>query len=116
MAIEFEWDGVEYSLPTVMEVCPTCHGRGRHVNRTIDGNGITRDEMDELGPEFLENYLGGVYDVPCEECDGRNVIEVADIDLMPLSAVKAYHAWRQAEWEADAADRSERAYFSAWER
>lgn len=116
MSIDFEWEGVEYRLPTVMEVCPTCHGRGRHVNRAIDGNGITRDEMDDLGPEFLDDYLGGIYDVTCEQCDGANVIEVADHERMTEQQALAWLEWREAEWEADAADRVERAYFSAWER
>lgn len=55
-------------------VCPTCEGRGTHVNRNVDGHGITSDEMDELGPDFFEDYMSGVYDVVCTECRGRNVV------------------------------------------
>lgn len=56
------------------KVCGTCQGRGSHVNRAIDGNGITQDEMAEMGPEFFEDYMSGMYDVRCEECGGNRVV------------------------------------------
>jgi hypothetical protein len=55
-------------------VCPRCEGRGSHVNPAVDGNGITAEEMDELGEDFREDYLSGVYDVRCEECGGNRVV------------------------------------------
>lgn len=55
-------------------ICPTCEGKGSHVNRAIDGNGITGEEMAELGPDFFEDYMSGVYDVRCEECGGNRVV------------------------------------------
>jgi predicted methyltransferase len=70
----------EVRLPTKREVCHRCDGGGRHVNPAIDGNGITGDEMAELGEDFREDYLTGVYDVTCEECGGRNVVDVVDED------------------------------------
>lgn len=61
-----------------MEVCDVCDGKGVHVNPAIDGNGITRSEMDELGEEFEEGYRMGVYDVLCEQCHGTRVVPVPD--------------------------------------
>ncbi len=29
-------------------------------------------------PDFAEDYFGGKYDVTCETCQGRNVVEEAD--------------------------------------
>lgn len=63
------------------EVCPTCRGKGSHVNRAIDGNGLTREDFDE-NPGFFEDYMSGVYDVPCEECNGLRVVLVADQEYM----------------------------------
>jgi hypothetical protein len=41
----------------------------------VDGNGLTADDIDELGgDEFLQDYLGGVYDVRCGECGGNRVV------------------------------------------
>lgn len=55
-------------------VCPRCGGEGQHTNPAIDGNGITADEMYELGDDFREDYLSGVYDIPCERCHGNQVV------------------------------------------
>lgn len=57
------------------EVCERCRGFGEHTNPAIDGNGITRSEMEELGPDFFEDYMSGVYNIRCEECNGHRVID-----------------------------------------
>ena len=51
-------------------VCPLCRGSG---TQTLHGRAFTRGEMDEQGPEFLEDYLEGVYDHPCDHCKGKRV-------------------------------------------
>jgi RecJ-like exonuclease len=70
-------DELEVSLPAHFEVCPTCEGKGTHVNRAIDGNGLTREDFDE-DPDFAEGYFRGDYDVRCEKCRGTRVITVVD--------------------------------------
>lgn len=94
----------QVELPAKRIVCPRCDGSGSHVNPNIDGNGITGEEMDQLGEEFRENYMSGFYDVTCEECHGRNVIEEIDRDQLTPKMLKrledmereeAY--WRQEE-------------------
>ena len=69
-------DGVYTEEVTVKyEVCPTCEGKGKHVNPSIDCNGISAEEFAE-DPDFAEDYFRGVYDVPCAECGGRRVVPV----------------------------------------
>lgn len=99
-----EGDEVELTIRSHKEVCPRCHGNGSHVNPAVDGNGITWEQMDELGPEFLEDYLRGLYDVPCQECDGQRVVDVPDesdpnfaIYMADLEAEADYRAEREAE-------------------
>jgi hypothetical protein len=78
------WDGddeEEVELPAVYEVCPTCEGKGRHVNPAIDDRGISAEEFAE-DPEFERCYRRGVYDVSCYECGGRRVIPVPDRDAI----------------------------------
>ena len=53
-------------------VCNVCDGRGSHVNRAIDGNGISAQEFAD-DPDFAEAYFDGVYDVVCEACGGLRV-------------------------------------------
>lgn len=77
---EFCWSGCALDWEKVhpfditFVVCPRCDGYGKHTNPAIDGHGITQDEMDELGPDFRKDYFGGVYDVNCWCCHGRNVV------------------------------------------
>ena len=54
-------------------MCPTCEGRGSHVNPSIDCGGITSNDWDE-DPDFEEEYRGGRYDVACYGCKGQRVI------------------------------------------
>lgn len=63
------------TLPMKYEVCPTCNGKGRHVNPSIDAHGITAEEWDrDWDYEDREMYLNGSYDVTCYECNGTNVV------------------------------------------
>lgn len=60
---------------TNWEVCPRCHGEGKYVNPAIDGHGLTAEDIDQFGgDEFMEDYLGGTYDIECEVCHGRRVV------------------------------------------
>ena len=80
------WDSVDMrsmtamwageSVEVVFAVCPTCDGRGQYVNPSIDSNGLSREDIDELGPEFMDDYLTGMYDITCETCRGRHIVPV----------------------------------------
>lgn len=65
-------------FPAVFVVCHTCEGKGKTVNPSIDGNGITAAEMAELGDDFREDYMAGVYDVQCRTCKGERVVAQLD--------------------------------------
>ena len=97
---------LEVELPTCFGVCPRCKGEGKHVNPNIDGNGITSSEMEELGQDFIEDYLGGVYDVTCQECGGLRVVPVLDESRVSEADLKAY----QDQEENAARDRAADAY------
>lgn len=73
-------EGVEITLPTRNAICPTCDGEGTHVNRAIDGNGLTAEDLAD--EDFRESYMSGAYDVPCEECRGRRVVREVDKDRL----------------------------------
>jgi hypothetical protein len=94
----------EVTLPAKFEVCPTCKGRGKHVNRNIDGNGLTREDFDE-DPDFEEAYFRGDYDVPCEQCDGNRVISMVDEAQANPKLLKLYQNEQQADAEFRAEDR-----------
>lgn len=74
-----EGEEVTLQLPAEYVVCGRCRGEGSHCNPAIDGNGITEsDREDWADDDFMEGYLGGRYDVTCEECGGDRVVLVVD--------------------------------------
>lgn len=90
------------SLPSKTIVCPDCNGKGSYVNPNIDGNGINPEEFRE-DPDFAESYFSGLYDVACDGCKGRNVVEVVDESKLSPKMLERYHR----ALELEAADRRE---------
>lgn len=74
------------------EVCPLCDGRGKHVNPSIDSNGLTADDFDE-DPDFAEGYFGGAYDVRCNLCQGEKVVPVP-LDEAVLARIEEFERER----------------------
>jgi hypothetical protein len=71
-------NGVESCIVPVRcinSVCPTCDGRGHHVNPSIDCDGISADDF-RRDPEFADEYRSGAYDVRCYGCNGNRVVPV----------------------------------------
>lgn len=102
-------DGVEHTLPSKFAVCETCEGRGTHVNRNIDGNGIGADEWAEWDDEDRHAYLSGRYDVSCEECGGARVVLVVDEERCSSELLELYACRASEASECDAIQRAERA-------
>ncbi len=100
--------GLEVEIPGRLEVCGNCDGKGTHVNRNIDGHGIGAEEWNELGPDFQEDYLSGVYDVPCDICHGKRVVLVPDEARCSQEQLKAYEEHLSAKYEMDAEYAAER--------
>ncbi len=89
--ITFEYEDengneIKHEFPAINAVCSRCEGYGHHTNPSIDGNGITESEMEELGEDFREGYFNGVYDITCERCKGEKVILVIDTDAVEHNA------------------------------
>lgn len=84
------------TVPAKYEICDRCDGKGSYVNPAIDGNGLSREDFDEQGPEFFEDYMSGLYDIRCEECNGLRVVLVPDKQKMFLEELRK---WEEAEEE-----------------
>lgn len=89
----------EVMLPAKRIVCPRCDGTGTHVNPNIDGHGISPDEFNQ-DPDFKEAYFRGDYDVTCEECHGRNVVEVVDWEALTPKMQERLQRYEDAESQA----------------
>jgi DnaJ-class molecular chaperone len=55
------------------QICPACRGRGSHVNPAIDAAGISSQDFAD-DPEFADDYMAGMYDQPCNKCNGSGKI------------------------------------------
>lgn len=78
-------DETEEVVVTIhFEVCSLCNGKGKHVNPSIDSNGLSREDFDD-DPSFEEDYFAGAYDVPCYTCKGLRVEPVINWDSATLN-------------------------------
>lgn len=93
-----EGDAFVAVVPFRFEACWNCHGKGSHVNRAIDGHGISREEFDE-DPDFEEAYFSGAYDVACDECGGDRVVAVTDDERVQAAQQSAADYARECEAE-----------------
>ena len=76
-------------LPTKWKVCGTCNGSGIMV---LNHAAFTREDFDE-DPDFEEDYFSGVYDQPCDGCNGRTTTLEVDEDNTPPDVLKNWHDW-----------------------
>lgn len=96
--IEFEviddetGDEVVLSLPAKMEVCHDCEGHGTHLAPGMRFHAYSQEEFyEEFDDEDREQYFtrGGMYDVMCETCKGKNVIAVVNENACRTEEQKA---------------------------
>jgi mono/diheme cytochrome c family protein len=69
-------------------LCPVCHGSGKVLTGAFRGQVVEPDLAAD--PEFMEQYLNGTYDVDCEACHGKRVM-----DRKKLADWKADEKYRQ---------------------
>jgi hypothetical protein len=101
-------DGSEHvELPAKRVVCPRCEGKGTHVNPNVDGHGLTREDF-ERDPDFLDDYMRGVFDVTCYECDGARVTLEVDRERAPKVALDFFDDYMRGMAEMAATEAAER--------
>jgi hypothetical protein len=102
--LDAEGNEREVRVPARYVICTHCRGTGMSSSHL---GAFTRDEMDEQGPEFLEDYMAGVYDKPCHECEGGKVLLVdrAAIEARGTQAQRAALAWQDEDDSECAAER-----------
>lgn len=106
----------EIEIPSKCVVCPRCRGKGTQDHPAF-ANGITEEMWDrDWGEEEREDYRRGFYDVKCEECGGRNVIDVPDFDRMDESLAIRVRSQILEREESDSCDRSEARFFEMCDR
>ena len=66
-------DGTEITvqLPAHWVICGTCDGDGKSSAHL---GAFTQDEWAQEDDDFKQDYLDGVYDLPCPECGGSGKV------------------------------------------
>ena len=67
-------------VPTKIEICSHCEGRGGHSKRfgAFSGRRLEEAQEDE---EFWQGYMSGHFDERCEVCDGDGRVKVPSENL-----------------------------------
>ena len=94
-------------LPFKWEICGTCRGHGKSSAYL---GAYTASEMDEAGPEFMEDYMNGFYDRTCDHCGGGGKVKVADLSRMSKADRAAYRTQLREDAEYEALCEMERRY------
>jgi hypothetical protein len=89
---------ITHRLVLVYVVCPTCEGRGSHVDPGVDRHGLSREDFD-ADPDFREDYFSGAYDVPCGQCQGLRVVPDVNEATTKPAILAAYHAAVADAWQ-----------------
>ena len=102
-----EGEKIQVELPTKMEVCDDCEGYGTVLNEAIRSHAYSQEEFEEAFSDDAsrEQYFkrGGVYDVPCPTCHGRNVVPVVDESRLTGAQKNVFARIQQEQREYDEA-------------
>lgn len=99
-------DGGEQELPFKYEICPSCGGHGKSSAHL---GAMSAEEVREQGDEFLDDWIAGVYDQPCERCDRSGKVKVADLQRMSELEAQLYLAQTKELDDLEAEEAMERA-------
>lgn len=91
-------DDEEHEVKMAYEVCPTCEGKGKHVNPSIDSHGLSYEDFRE-DPGFAEDYCSGFYDITCNQCAGKRVVTVIDEEYNSPEIIEMVRDTEKALWE-----------------
>jgi hypothetical protein len=83
-------------------VCPQCKGTG--LSSAYLG-AYTQSEWAEAGEDFQDEYLSGMYDRTCPECDGHNVVDELTDEAAARPAVVAWFREMNEMYAIEAAER-----------
>ena len=97
-------DGEEVSvdLPSRKVVCPACKGEGSLLHPSMRGHAYTQEEFAEaFSEEEAAEYTrrGGRYDVQCEQCRGKNVVDEVAEDRLTVEQREHYDRWCESQRE-----------------
>jgi len=91
------------------KICERCKGHGTMDNPSLHSvSGPSIEEQAAEDSDFLENYMAGSHDVPCEECGGNGKRLVSE-PIFTDDATRDLYEKDIKEWyDSEARDRAEK--------
>lgn len=88
-------DELVVDFPTIWAICSDCSGDGTTYLgwKSRDQPAFTCEDFAEEGPEFVEDYMNGVYDRDCPSCNGTGKVREIDEDAAQSKYPKAFKAY-----------------------
>ncbi len=106
----FNDDGDETELPFKWEICPDCEGHG---TSSAYLGAFTREDIDDAGEEFMDDYMSGRLDRACDHCSGGK-IKVVDRSRVSAEDLAAFDEQERDRQECEAIHRQERLFEGGW--
>lgn len=85
--IDDEEDNALVELILKPDVCHRCNGTGKTLYGSLEGMAFTQSDFDE-DPDFREELMDGVYDVPCPNCARMGAVLTLDTEENPKEIVE----------------------------
>lgn len=98
-------DGSETPVQFKWCICGGCDGSGKSSAYL---GAFTRENLDDQGDEFCEDYFAGNYDRACDRCEGTGKVQIADRKAMSRADLAIWDEQRCAEAEDRACQAAER--------
>ncbi len=99
-------DRIRLVVPSKVEVCPTCRGKGQH---SLAIGAITQEDRErDWSDDEFQDYMDGFYDRQCETCRGLRVVDEPDWDAMTPFQAELADRWYQDEADYQAVCAAER--------
>lgn len=104
-------DGSEEQLPFRWIICSACRGEGKSSAYL---GAFTAEDMDEAGPEFVEDYIAGNYDRACDTCGGSGKLKEVDPSKTPKAKLREFRRQEQDNADCDRIQRQELLAEGGW--
>lgn len=91
-------------------VCPSCNGEGHHFRKDLDENAMVDSFREDGDDDGFIAYRNGAFDEPCDQCHGRNIVDVPIWEKLPSWVQECIQDWNENKTLEEQVRRAECGY------